>query len=103
MAIKEFYVGTVGPFLIDEDDPLYSHPTQVSKLQDIADELSSYVPTSRKINGKALANDITLNVTDILGSIPFSGTITTAKLTSGGTEGSITFTNGIVTAQTAAT
>jgi hypothetical protein len=33
----------------------------------------------------------------------FTGTITTAKLTSGGTEGSMTFTNGIVTSQTAAT
>lgn len=33
----------------------------------------------------------------------FSGTITTAKLTGGGTNGSITFVNGVVTSQTAAT
>jgi len=33
----------------------------------------------------------------------FTGTITTAKLTGGGTNGSITFTNGVVTAQTPAT
>ena len=33
----------------------------------------------------------------------FSGTITTAKLTSGGANGSMTFTNGIVTQQTPAT
>jgi hypothetical protein len=33
----------------------------------------------------------------------FSGTITTAKLTSGGTAGSMTFVNGVLTAQTPAT
>jgi hypothetical protein len=33
----------------------------------------------------------------------FSGTIVTAKLTGGGANGSITFTNGVVTAQVAAT
>ena len=34
---------------------------------------------------------------------PFTGTITTAALTGGGTQGSITFVNGVVTAQVAAT
>jgi predicted phage tail protein len=33
----------------------------------------------------------------------FSGTITTAPLTGGGTTGSMTFTNGILTSQTPAT
>lgn len=33
----------------------------------------------------------------------FSGTIVTAQLTSGGTQGSITLVNGVVTAQVAAT
>ena len=33
----------------------------------------------------------------------FTGTITTAKLTGGGTNGSITFVNGVVTEQTPAT
>ena len=33
----------------------------------------------------------------------YTGTITTAKLTGGGTNGSITFVNGVVTAQVAAT
>lgn len=33
----------------------------------------------------------------------FSGTIATAKLTGGGANGSITFTNGVVTAQVPAT
>jgi hypothetical protein len=36
-------------------------------------------------------------------SIPQSITIVTAKLTVGGTEGSMTFTNGILTTQTPAT
>jgi hypothetical protein len=35
--------------------------------------------------------------------VGFTGTITTAKLTGGGSNGSITFTNGVVTAQVAAT
>lgn len=33
----------------------------------------------------------------------YTGTITTAKLTSGGTNGSMTFTNGLITSLTAAT
>lgn len=33
----------------------------------------------------------------------FSGTITTAKLTGGGANGSMTFVNGVLTARTAAT
>jgi hypothetical protein len=33
----------------------------------------------------------------------FSGTVTTAKLTGGGTNGSITFVNGVVTSQVPAT
>ena len=33
----------------------------------------------------------------------FNGTIVTAKLTGGGSNGSITFTNGVVTSQTPAT
>lgn len=33
----------------------------------------------------------------------FTGTITTAKLTVGGTNGSMTFTNGVLTSQVAAT
>lgn len=36
-------------------------------------------------------------------SAGFSGTITTAKLTPGGADGSMTFTNGILTSQTPAT
>lgn len=33
----------------------------------------------------------------------FTGTITTAKLTGGGANGSMTFTNGVLTSETAAT
>lgn len=39
----------------------------------------------------------------INGSVGYSGTITTAKLTTGGTTGSMTFVNGVLTSQTAAT
>lgn len=52
---------------------------------------------------------ISSDVTGALGFTPahvFTGlnvTITTAKLTSGGANGSMTFTNGVLTAQTAAT
>jgi hypothetical protein len=42
--------------------------------------------------------------TDLLGTpTGYSGTVTTAKLTGGGTNGSMTFVNGILTAQTQAT
>jgi len=37
------------------------------------------------------------------GSAGITATITTAKLTAGGTDGSMTFKNGLLTAQTAAT
>lgn len=36
-------------------------------------------------------------------AVGYTGTIVTAKLTSGGTNGSMTFVNGVVTAQVAAT
>lgn len=47
-------------------------------------------------------NEISVGVT---GSPPsgVTATITTAKLTGGGANGSMTFTNGVLTAQTAAT
>ncbi len=37
------------------------------------------------------------------GQIGYTGTITTAKLTSGGSNGSMTFAGGVLTAETAAT
>jgi hypothetical protein len=47
-----------------------------------------YPPSKNNINGQAM---------------PQSVTIITAKLTGGGTEGSMTFTNGILTGETPAT
>lgn len=44
------------------------------------------------------------NYTDLINKPSgYTGTITTAKLTTGGTNGSMTFTNGILTSQVAAT
>lgn len=51
----------------------------------------------------------TINAVNLTGGVSVGGTpgltvvVTTAKLTSGGTNGSMTFTNGILTAQTPAT
>jgi hypothetical protein len=36
MAFQEFYLGTCGPYLIDEDDPLLTDLNQVAKLGDIS-------------------------------------------------------------------
>jgi hypothetical protein len=65
--------------------------------------------TGGSINGVALTG-VTIPYTDVTGlgtmatqNIGITHTITTAKLTTGGSNGSMTFTNGILTAQTQAT
>jgi len=61
------------------------------------------------LDGGGITWSINANTNAISGSVsgaPGSGlnvTITTAKLTGGGTEGSMTFTDGVLTAQTPAT
>ena len=79
--------------------------------------------TAFTLNGKFLGNARAINFADsasliwafdqnlnqisagVTGSPPsgITGTITTAKLTGGGANGSMTFTNGVLTAQTPAT
>jgi len=49
------------------------------------------------------AGSILLRLLKASNGVGFSGTITTAKLTTGGTEGSMTFVNGILASSTAAT
>lgn len=39
MALKEFYIGTVGPLYIDDTDPLDSNPGQLVRQE----HLSSYM------------------------------------------------------------
>lgn len=58
-----------------------------------------------KANGTSpLATVATIPYADITGTpTGYSGAITTAKLTSGGATGTMTFVNGILTAQVAAT
>jgi hypothetical protein len=46
---------------------------------------------------------ITSGVNAVTPAVGFSGTIVTAKLTGGGANGSMTFVNGILTAETPAT
>jgi hypothetical protein len=65
---------------------------------------TSLVPATRKVlttapltGGGSLSADVTIGVTG------FSGTIVTAKITAGGANGSMTFTNGVLTSQVAAT
>ena len=55
-------------------------------------------------SGGNVTASTTIPYTSISGTpTGYTGTITTAKLTAGGTNGSMTFTNGILTAQTPAT
>lgn len=79
---------------------------QFSSLTGGADSTQHYHSTDRN-----RANHTgTQNVSTITGLGPlatqsagYTGTITTAKLTTSGTNGSMTFTNGVLTAQTPAT
>jgi hypothetical protein len=66
--------------------------------------IKGLVPGTRLVNttaplagGGALSANLTLSITG------YSGTIITAKLTPGGANGSMTFSNGVLTAQLAAT
>lgn len=75
---------------------------------DLTTYVNSFVPQTRKITvvtpmtiGGGASADLSADRTISPGGI--SVVITTAKLTAGGTNGSMTFTNGILTAQTAAT
>jgi len=70
----------------------------------------TYVKTTFDAQGRETSGDATLDInTDTTGTLDtsrlggLSVTITTAKLTPGGANGSMTFTNGLLTAQTSAT
>jgi hypothetical protein len=70
----------------------------------------TYVKTTFNVYGQETSGSATLDLatdaTGILANSHLGGTtatITTAKLTAGGTNGSMTFTNGLLTAQTPAT
>jgi hypothetical protein len=70
----------------------------------------TYVKTTFDAQGRETSGSTTLDLaTDVTGTLAtthlsgFSGTVTTAKLTPGGANGSMTFTNGLLTASTAAT
>lgn len=45
MAIKQFYLGTCGPYLIDDAHALYADPTQVATKQDVADGITVLADT----------------------------------------------------------
>jgi pectate lyase-like protein len=59
----------------------------------------SYTSADITVNAKGIVT----NISSGGGTSGFTGTITTAKLTTGGTNGSMTFLNGVLTSQTAAT
>jgi len=70
----------------------------------------TYVKTTFNAQGQETAGSATLDLaTDVAGTLATShlagttATIVTAKLTPGGSNGSMTFTNGLLTAQTPAT
>lgn len=39
MALKEYYIGTVGPLFMEDTDPLYSDPGQKATKGDLEDSL----------------------------------------------------------------
>lgn len=51
------------------------------RSSEVASKLENKVPTSRKINNKALTTDITLLYTDIANSVPVSRKVNTLNLT----------------------
>jgi hypothetical protein len=40
MAFKHIYIGTCGPYLIDDADSLLTNPDQVAKLEDLSDKIT---------------------------------------------------------------
>jgi hypothetical protein len=71
--------------------------TGVLTLDTINPDIGAYTNPSITVNAKGLITSASNGPTGI------SVTVTTAKLTAGGTNGSMTFVNGILTAQTQAT
>ena len=45
MALKEYYLGTVGPLYIDDTDPSYSDPGQVATKADVVDGITTLSDT----------------------------------------------------------
>lgn len=97
-------LNTFGPSIpiINEDGGV--NPLQLGANLAQLDADKKNVPSSRTINttapltgGGDLSTDRTLSITGL------TVTIVTAKLTGVGTNGSMTFTNGVLTAQTPAT
>jgi hypothetical protein len=73
-----------------------------SRVTNLVTDLAAKVPATLKVNNQALSADITVTAAD--GSAGMTVTITTAKLTPvTGTNGSMTFKNGLLTAQVQAT
>jgi hypothetical protein len=71
-------------------------------VTNLVTDLAAKVPATLKVNNQALSADITVTAAD--GSAGMTVTITTAKLTPvTGTNGSMTFKNGLLTAQVQAT
>jgi hypothetical protein len=98
MAIKEFYIGTCGPYMIDDTDPRYDDPGQVATKSEVP-SISGLVSSTRTVNGHALTSNVTVTSADLAGESVISGTVVLAKITSGGTNGSLTFVNGLITAK----
>lgn len=77
----------------------------IQKVQQIPLRASPVLETEKNIFTMSWSGWLRKLVDTLNGNLAegFTGTIVTAALTSGGTEGSMTFTNGIVTSQVAAT
>jgi len=90
MAYKKIWIGSMGPFLVDES---FDVAGQVVTSDDLP-ATDHLVPKTRKINGKALSSDIVLTPSDLGISGGFTGTVPLAKLSPGGTQGLLTIVAG---------
>lgn len=100
MADREYYIGTIGPYVIDDADPLNTDPGQVATKQEISD-----VVDVTAVNGMVKGNGSFLRAavpgTDY--QTPISGvtsSIVVVTNTSPVTTSTLNFTNGILTSIT---
>ena len=100
MADREFYIGDRGPYFVDDASVEFSDPGQVIQRR----ELNAAMDTTGVVGIlKGDGTQVTAATPGVDYVIPWSAisaTIVLAKITIAGTNGSLTFTNGLLTAKT---
>lgn len=99
MAYREFYIGDRGPYFVDDASSAFTDPGQVVQRRELAT-----IKDTTAIVGilKGQAGIVVAAVPSVDYALPFTGlsaVVALAKLTAGGINGSLTFSNGILTAK----